>query len=127
MSESASSRPLILIVEDEIIIAMEIQVRLENEGFAVCGIAAAGERAIGLAREKKPDLVLMDITLRGEMDGLEAARLIQEERPVPVIFLSASDNQALLRQIQENRLGRFVSKPFNETDLIAAIRLALGG
>jgi len=127
MNGSASSRPLILVVEDEIIIAMEIQVRLENEGFAVCGIAATGERAIRTAREKKPDIILMDITLRGEMDGLEAARLIQEERSVPVIFLSASDNQDLLRQIRENRLGRFVSKPFNETDLIAAIRRTLGG
>ena len=127
MNESAPSRPRILIVEDEIIIAMEIQVRLENEGFAVCGIAATGDKAIRISGEKKPDLVLMDITLRGDMDGLETARLIQKERPVPVIFLSASDNQALLRQIQENRLGRFVSKPFNETDLIAAIRLALGG
>jgi CheY-like chemotaxis protein len=106
---------------------MEIQLRLENEGMAVCGIASTGEKAIRLAREKKPDLVLMDITLRGEMDGLETSRRIQKERAVPVIFLSASDNQTLLRQITESRMGGFVPKPFNESDLIAAIRMALGG
>jgi CheY-like chemotaxis protein len=69
----------------------------------------------------------MDIALRGTMDGLEAAGLIQKERPVPVIFLSASDNQAVLRQIQEKKLGEYISKPFKETDLLAAIWLALGG
>lgn len=127
MNLPASPRPRILIVEDEVIIAMEIQLRLENEGFAVCGPASTGEKAIRLAREKEPDVVLMDITLRGDMDGLETARRIQNERPVPVIFLSASDNQTILKQIQDNRMGGFVPKPFNESDLIAAIRLALGG
>jgi CheY-like chemotaxis protein len=126
MTPSDAPRPRILIVEDEIIIAMEIQLRLEREGFDVCGIAASGEKAVRLAREKDPNLVLMDITLRGEMDGLETAGLIQKERPVPVIFLSASDNQAVLRQIQEKKLGDIVSKPFRESDLFAAIRVALG-
>jgi CheY-like chemotaxis protein len=127
MTAADTPRPRILIVEDEVIIAMEIQVRLENEGFDVCGIASSGEKAIRAAREKKPDLILMDIALRGTMDGLEAAGLIQKERPVPVIFLSASDNQAVLRQIQEKKLGEYISKPFKETDLLAAIWLALGG
>jgi CheY-like chemotaxis protein len=127
MTAADTPRPRILIVEDEVIIAMEIQVRLENEGFDVCGIASSGAKAIRAAREKKPDLILMDIALRGTMDGLEAAGLIQKERPVPVIFLSASDNQAVLRQIQEKKLGEYISKPFKETDLLAAIWLALGG
>ncbi|HOY98500.1 MAG TPA: response regulator, partial [Candidatus Aminicenantes bacterium] len=96
----AAGRPLILIVEDEIIIAMEIQVRLESAGFAVCGLASSGEKAIALAREKNPDLVLMDITLKGPLDGLETAGRIQAEKDIPVIFLSATDDEAVLRRIR---------------------------
>jgi len=126
MTENAA-RPRLLIVEDEIIIAMEIQVRLESAGFAVCGLASSGEKAILLAREKNPDLILMDITLKGPLDGLETAGRIQAEKSVPVIFLSATDNQAVLRRIREYRPGISLSKPFGEADLIAAIRVALGG
>lgn len=122
----ADPRPRILIVEDEIIIAMEIQVRLENSGFAVCGLVSSGEKALAAAREKKPDVILMDITLKGPMDGLETARRIQEERPSPVIFLSATDNTAILRQIRREGLGLNLAKPFKEADLIAAIRVVLG-
>lgn len=121
------ARPRILIVEDEIIIAMEIQVRLESAGFAVCGLTSSGEKAILLAREKNPDLILMDITLKGPLDGLETAGRIQAEKSVPVIFLSATDNQAVLRRIREHRPGISLAKPFGEADLIAAIRVALGG
>lgn len=122
----AAGRPLILIVEDEIIIAMEIQVRLESAGFAVCGLASSGEKAITLAREKNPDLVLMDITLKGPLDGLETAGRIQAEKSIPVIFLSATDDEAVLRRIREARLGFSLAKPFKESDLIAAVRVSLG-
>lgn len=122
----AAGRPLILIVEDEIIIAMEIQVRLESAGFAVCGLASSGEKAIALAREKNPDLVLMDITLKGPLDGLETAGRIQAEKSIPVIFLSATDDEAVLRRIREARLGFSLAKPFKESDLIAAVRVSLG-
>ena len=121
------ARPRILIVEDEIIIAMEIQVRLESAGFAVCGLTSSGEKAILLAREKNPDLILMDITLKGPLDGLETAGRIQAEKSIPVIFLSATDNQAVLRRIRDYRPGLSLGKPFGEADLIAAIRVALGG
>ena len=122
----AAGRPLILIVEDEIIIAMEIQVRLESAGFAVCGLASSGEKAITLAREKNPDLVLMDITLKGPLDGLETAGRIQAEKSIPVMFLSATDDEAVLRRIREARLGLSLAKPFKEADLIAAVRVSLG-
>jgi len=126
MRNSTAGRPRILIVEDEVIIAMEIQIRLETAGFDVCGLASSGERAILLARDKKPDLILMDITLKGALDGLETATRIQAEKTVPVIFLSATDNRAVLQQIREHRLGVSLTKPFEEADLIAAIRVALG-
>lgn len=114
----------ILIVEDEVIIAMEIQLRLENAGFRICGIAVSGEKAILAAREKSPDLVLMDITLRGPMDGLEAARRIRAEKNIPVIFLSATENEAELRRLLDFAPGRHIAKPFDEAELIAAVRQA---
>jgi CheY-like chemotaxis protein len=117
----------VLIVEDEVIIAMEIQLRLENAGFEVCGIAATGEKAIGDVREKSPDVVLMDITLRGSMDGLEAAERIRAEGGRPaIVFLSASENEIVLRRIGEFSGGRHIPKPFDETELIEAVRRAAG-
>ena len=125
MNPSTGGRSKILIVEDEIIIAMEIQIRLEAAGFAVCGIATTGEKAILAYREKAPDLILMDITLRGSMDGLEAAERILSERPVPVIFLSAAENETVRKRIDGMPGGSFLSKPFDEIDLIAAVRRML--
>jgi DNA-binding response OmpR family regulator len=125
MNASAGGRPKILIVEDEIIIAMEIQIRLEAAGFAVCGIATTGEKAILAHRERTPDLILMDITLRGSMDGLEAAERILSERPVPVIFLSAAETETVRKRIDGIVGGRFLAKPFDEVELIAAVGKAL--
>jgi len=114
----------VLIVEDEVIIAMEIQLRLESAGFLVCGLVASGEKAILAAREKSPDVILMDITLRGPMDGLEAAERIRAERGIPVIFLTATENDAVLRRIREFSPIRHIPKPFDESDLIVAVRTA---
>ena len=126
MTQETSPPVRVLIVEDEVIIAMEIQLRLENAGFEVCGIAATGEKAILAAREKTPDVILMDITLRGPMDGLEAAQRILADRQTEVIFLSASENETVLRRVREFAHGRHVPKPFDEVELIAAIRQAAG-
>ncbi|MBN1938534.1 MAG: response regulator [Candidatus Aminicenantes bacterium] len=127
MTKEPTAPVRVLIVEDEVIIAMEIQLRLENAGFDVCGIAATGEKAILAAREKSPDVVLMDITLRGPMDGLEAAERIRAERNTAIVFLSASENESVLRRIREFTRGRHIPKPFDERDLIAAVRRAAGG
>lgn len=122
MTQDNGSPVRVLIVEDEVIIAMEIQLRLETAGFEVCGLAATGEKAIRAVREKSPDVVLMDITLRGPMDGLEAAACIRAESRIPVIFLTASENEAVLRRARELSPGRHVPKPFDEIDLISAVR-----
>jgi CheY-like chemotaxis protein len=118
--------PRILIVEDEVIIAMEIEARLENAGYLVCGLVTTGDEAVSAAREKSPDLILMDITLRGAMDGLEAADRIKAEKSIPVIFLSASVSDDILGRIREFRKGQYISKPFDETDLLSSVRRVLG-
>jgi CheY-like chemotaxis protein len=118
--------PRILIVEDEVIIAMEIESRLESAGYLVCGPVMTGEEAVSAAREKSPDLILMDITLHGTMNGLDAAARIQAEKSIPVIFLSASVSDDILRQIREFRTGQYISKPFDETDLLSSVRRVLG-
>ena len=112
----------ILIVEDETIVAMEIQDLLENEGWTVVGVASSGEDAIRRARDERPDVVLMDITLRGKMTGIEAAELILDARLVPVLFLTAAADQAGIRRVQERTAGGFVSKPFEEQSFLGEVR-----
>jgi CheY-like chemotaxis protein len=112
----------ILIVEDETIVAMEIQDLLEAEGWIVSGVSASGEDAIRKALDGRPDLVLMDITLRGGMTGIEAAERILEGRIIPVLFLTAAADQTGIRRIQERTACGFVSKPFEERALLGEVR-----
>ena len=115
----------VLVVEDENIVALEIKDRLKRLGYAVCGVVAFGEQAVEEAREKHPDLVLMDIRLKGKMDGVEAAGIIQRESDIPVVFLTAnSDDPTFLRAKLTNPFG-FVLKPFHERELKTSVDLAL--
>jgi CheY-like chemotaxis protein len=115
----------ILVVEDESIVAMEIQGLLEAEGWAVAGVAATGEDAVRTARATRPDLVLMDITLRGPMTGVEAAERILDERVVPLLFLTAAADPAGIRRIQGRTACGFTSKPFEEQAFLAEVRKLL--
>ncbi|OPY25724.1 MAG: two-component response regulator [Methanobacterium sp. PtaU1.Bin242] len=115
----------ILIVEDEIIEANGIQLSLENVGYTVCGIAATGEEAIQKVNLLEPDLIIMDIFLKGSMDGIEAAALIKEDFNIPVIYLTAhSDDDALKRAKVTIPYG-FIIKPYNKRELKNTIELAL--
>jgi CheY-like chemotaxis protein len=114
-----------LVAEDESIVAMEIQGLLEAEGWAVAGVAATGEDAVRKARATRPDLVLMDITMRGPMTGVEAAERILDERVIPVLFLTAAADPAGIRRIQGRTACGFISKPFEERAFIAEIRKLL--
>jgi len=115
----------LLVVEDESIVAMDIKHRAEGLGYRVVGIAASGEDAIKLAREEKPDLVLMDIVLKGEMDGIEAAEVIREEMNIPVVYLTAySDEKTLSRAKLTGPFG-YIIKPFEDRELHSAIEVAL--
>lgn len=115
----------IFVVEDEALIAMEIQDRLTNLGYVACGSAARGEEAIAQIMVVKPDLVLMDICLAGEIDGVETATRLRAHVDVPVVFLSAfSDTAQIRRAIGAEPFGYLV-KPFEERELLTTIEAAL--
>ena len=115
----------ILIVEDEAIVAMDIQARLEQRGYAIAGMAATGEDAIRLAAQARPDLVLMDIRLRGEMDGITAASQIRERFRLPVIFLTAHAEETTLQRAKVAEPFGYILKPFEERELHTLIEMAL--
>ncbi|HKQ13762.1 MAG TPA: diguanylate cyclase [Steroidobacteraceae bacterium] len=115
----------ILLVEDEGLIARDLEDTLTRLGYRVSGIASEGTEAIEMARELHPQLVVMDVSLRGDVDGIEAACAIQEDAPVPVIFLTGhSDTETLQRAVMTGPLG-YLIKPFQEDDLRAAIEVAI--
>ena len=104
----------ILVVEDELVVATDIQQRLVSLGYEVPSIASTGEEAVQLAAEGKPDLVLMDIVLPGGMDGVEAANQIRQQLDIPVVFLTAhSDEHTFGRAKMSDPFG-YVVKPFEE-------------
>lgn len=115
----------ILIVEDEGIIAMAIKNSLESYGYQVCDTAFSGEEAIEKASRLQPDLILMDVILKGEMDGVTAAQIIYEKYRTPIIFLTAfTDEATLVRAKLSNPYG-YILKPFEDRELYAVIEMAL--
>ena len=115
----------ILIVEDEHIVAMGIKKMVKSLGYTVTGVASSGEDAISKAERTFPDVVLMDIMLKGNMDGVEAAGEIRERFDVPVVYLTAySDNKILERAKKTEPFG-YIVKPFDEKDLHSSIEIAL--
>jgi len=115
----------ILIVEDEGIIAMDIRRQLEDFGYDVVATAFSGGQAITLAEEHNPNLVLMDIVLKGDMDGISAAHAISESLHIPVIFLTAYSDPATLRRAQATGAYGYLIKPFRPDELHASIEVAL--
>lgn len=121
----ADKKVKIQIVEDETIIAMEVEDRLKTIGYEVTSTVASGEEAVRRAGEDNPDLVLMDIVLQGEMDGIEAAEQIQNRWNIPIVYLTAyADDETLARAKLTGPFG-YLLKPFGEKDLHTAIELAL--
>lgn len=115
----------ILIVEDEAIVAADLKAKLKALDYEVVGVASRGEQAVALAETARPHLILMDILLAGDMDGIEAAGLIQQSYSLPVIFLTAhSDSETLARAKRTAPFG-YLLKPFNERELETHIEMAL--
>jgi PAS domain S-box-containing protein len=115
----------ILIVEDEKIVAWDIQERLESLGYTIAAKTTLGEAAIVAATQVKPDLVLMDIQLQGAMDGIEAAQIIYRNCNIPVVYLTAhSDDQTLAAATRSNPFG-YILKPFQARELHSTIQIAL--
>ncbi|MBN1647140.1 MAG: EAL domain-containing protein [Spirochaetales bacterium] len=115
----------LLIVEDERIIAIDLQRRLEKFGFSVCGIASTGQEALELCERHSPELVLMDIMLSGDIDGIEAADIIRKTYGLPVIFLTAYSDEKTLERAKRSEPAGFILKPFKEKELYTTIDIAL--
>lgn len=114
----------ILIVEDEMLIAANIAIQLETLGYEVVGIIPRGEEAVKVVQNEKPDLVLMDINLKGELDGITTAKKLQQEGQIPIIYLTANSDDAHFERAKETNPYAFISKPFKKLDLQRAIELA---
>ena len=115
----------ILVIEDEAIVAADIQDRLEALGYDVAGWGTTGDEALDLARTTTPDLILMDIMLKGPMNGIQAAHLIRIEMSLPVIFLTANSDEAVLDQAKISEPFAYLLKPFEERQLRTNIEMAL--
>ncbi len=116
----------VLIVEDEIIVAMELADRLEALGYRVLGPASAGREAVDLAAAARPDAVFMDVGLKDDVDGLEAAKRIRAFSSAPIIFLSAYDGGPLLEAVRAVPRAFLMSKLFEDGDLKSVLARALG-
>jgi len=114
----------VIIADDESIIRMDLKEMLTNLGYLVIGEAGDGQSAVNLARESRPDLVLMDIKMPG-LDGIGAAKILTEERIAPVLFLTAFSQKELVEGAKEAGVVAYLVKPFRESELVPAIEIAL--
>ena len=115
----------ILIVEDNIIIQQVIELCLISLGYAVCGKVESGNAAIDFIKTKRPDAVLMDITLDGHTDGIDAAIAMKKSGPIPIIFLTSSTRPEDLERAKKIPADGFIGKPFKESDIHAALKSAI--
>jgi len=115
----------VLIVEDDDIIARVEDWRLKKLGYLVCGRASTGAEAMELVVNKKPDIVLMDINLKGDIDGIETAKMIRKGFNIPVIYVTSHSDGATLVRAKETKPDGFIIKPFDDNDLRVAIEMAL--
>lgn len=115
----------VLVVEDESIVAMGIKHKLENMGHTVVEMVSSGENAINAALEHSPDIILMDIVIKGDIDGIEAAQAIHDHRDIPIIYLTAYADDEMLRRAKVTQPYGYIIKPFKSTELNANIQMAL--
>lgn len=115
----------IIVVEDESIVSKDIQQSLKKLGYNVVGAAASGEKAIELVDELLPDLVFMDIMLKGKMSGIEAAEIIKEKHSIPIIYLTAYADENTLSKAKITEPYGYIIKPFKEVDIHTSIEMAL--
>ena len=115
----------IMIVEDESIVAMGIKHKLEDLGYDVVGIVATGEGAVITALKTKPDLILMDIVLKGDLDGIEAAQQIHKHQDTPIIYITAYSDEEVLERARITEPYGYILKPFKKSEINANIQMAI--
>ena len=113
----------VLVAEDETLIRLDLKGLLEAAGYEVCAEARDGEEAVELARETEPDVALLDVKMP-RLDGIEAARRILDERPIPIVMVTAYGERELVARAVEAGVFGYLVKPFRETDLLPAIQTA---
>jgi AmiR/NasT family two-component response regulator len=114
----------VIIADDESIIRMDLREMLTNLGYLVVGEVGDGRSAVNLSRELRPDIVIMDIKMP-DMDGIEAAKILTEEKIAPVLLLTAFSQRDLIERAREAGVAGYIVKPFRESDLAPAIEVAL--
>ncbi len=117
-------RTRVIIADDESVIRMDLREMLTNLGYLVVGEVGDGRSAVNLARELKPDVVIMDIKMP-DMDGIEAAKVLTEEKIAPVLLLTAYSQQELIERAKDAGVVGYMVKPFRESDLAPAIEVAV--
>jgi len=115
----------ILIVEDEMVIGANISLQLSNLGYEVTGIVPRGEEALMHVKQNPPDLVLLDIQLKGKLDGIETAKIMLREFKIPIIYLTANADDSYFNRAKETNPLAFISKPFKKLDLQRAVELSV--
>lgn len=123
--DHGSRKPRILLADDEAVIAMQIEDLVQAEGYEVAGIAANAAQALDMAVRLRPDLVIMDIVMPGDMDGIDACAIIQRELNIPVVLLSAHGEEKFLRRARAALPSAYLLKPCQNTQIRAAIEVAL--
>ena len=124
-ADPVSNDPRALIVEDEALIAEELRERLSRLGFTVIAAVSSGEEGIELATRELPDLVLMDIRLSGDKDGVQAAREIREQVDIPIVYLTAHSDRRTVERANQTDHDGFILKPFLRSELQSTIEVAL--
>ncbi|WP_339706052.1 response regulator [uncultured Kriegella sp.] len=117
----------ILIVEDDMIIAANLSLQLTSLGYEVTGIESRGEEAIVHAIKNTPDILLLDINLKGEIDGVETAKRIQKYQDIPIIYLTANSDEATFEKAKKTHPRAFITKPFNKLNLQRTVALVVEG
>jgi response regulator NasT len=115
----------VVIAEDEAIIRLDLRETLEEEGYVVVAETGRGDKAVELIREHKPDLAILDIKMPG-LDGLQASRLISADKICPVVLLTAFSQREIVEQARDAGALAYIVKPFQKSDLVPAIEVALG-
>ncbi len=114
----------ILVVEDEMLIGAKISMQLTNMGYEVTGILPRGEEAILHVEENKPDIILLDVNLKGQLDGIATAERLQHQN-IPIIYLTANSDQTTFNRAKHTKPAAFISKPYKQLDLQRAVELTI--
>jgi DNA-binding response OmpR family regulator len=120
-----SPEPRVLIVEDETLIAEELRERLSRFGYSVIAAVDTADEGIAIAIRERPDLVLMDIRLRGEKDGVQAAQEIRQQMDVPIVYVTAYSDRLTVERVRQTEHDAYLLKPFHRRELKSTIEVAM--